>query len=144
MLSRIISMFHMSKAAVVVQNLLEQHSANGLFRIDAQGLSNKWVASVYSQKPDMLGGRFGKRPHKISVAAVALAQGLTDSGDEDVRTIAMASLCTIISEVCANGQLYPFNGIDHILLEIADKVYLERMPSLSTASVFDESTLGTS
>lgn len=122
-------MFKMSEAAVVVENLLGQTYRGETFRLDCHKLANKWVAMVYAQKPDLFSGKFGQRPHKISVAAIALANGIEEtSHDSEAQSATIAALGIIITDLCANGRFYDFNGIDEALLNLADKAYLARLP----------------
>lgn len=109
-----------SKAAVVVQNLLEFQVQNGLSDLDPAKTANKLVGAVWDSKPDLFSGKFGQRPHKISVAAAALVQGLHEypSGNPENGPIVLA-LGMLLQEVAVNGRLYPFNSLDGTLLEAA-------------------------
>ena len=124
MFSRAKTLWKMNEAALAVENLLRQHSTSGLFRVDPKQCSTKWIAYVLHHEENMLSGRFGQRPHKISVAAFALAHGASDPGlGGDSMFVAWAALGTAIKEVAVNGSLYPFNGIDRTLMEHSEKVF---------------------
>ena len=70
------STYKKSEAAVVVQNLLEHQAKAGLFNLDPASIATKLVAAAWKQKPDVFDGLFGQRPHKITVAAFAFANGM--------------------------------------------------------------------
>lgn len=134
--SGIKSTYKKSEAAVVVQNLLEHQANVGLFDLDPAKLANKLVEIVWDTKPDVFDGKFGQRPHKITVAASALANGieLFDEGDLN-RNALVLSLGNILSELETNGRLYPLNSLDHQLLEVSMSIFAE------IAQEFSESPL---
>lgn len=124
--SGIKSTYKKSEAAVVVQNLLEHQANVGLFDLDPAKLANQLVVIVWDSKPDVFDGKFGQRPHKITVAASALANGieLFDEGDLN-RNALVLSLGNILSELETNGRLYPLNSLDHQLLEVSMSIFAE-------------------
>lgn len=128
MFSRLKTMWRLNEGAAALQNLLVQHACPG-----AKDLAYRWVAEVNAQRPDLFSGHFGQRPHRISIAAVALAQGFLPRY-EQVEAFAHRAMGTLLTEVAANGRLYPFNGMDHRLLEAADKLYVDRLIELDTAA----------
>jgi len=113
-----------SEAAVVVQNLLEIQVQNGLSVLDPAKTANQLVGVVWDSKPDIFNGKFGQRPHKISVAAAALVQGLHvyPSGNPEHAPIGLA-LGMVLQEVAIKGRLYPLNSLDETLLEAAVAAY---------------------
>lgn len=120
MLRRIRAMYKMSQAAVVVQNLLEQH-ATALFPVDPAKAASQWVAKVHDDRSDLLDGRFGQWPHRVSVAAFALAHGSSCDPSDDARILAHVALGTIMADLAVNRAFYPFNGIDDALLGYAER-----------------------
>lgn len=125
MFSGIKNMLHMSQAAAVVQNLLEDQQRNGFLGGDVAQMASHLVAVIWTQDPDWFNGKRGPRPHKVSVAAVALAQGIRNSiGDRSVWLAYLTSLGTILSDVTANRYSYALSGTDLRLLELAEKDYL--------------------
>lgn len=120
MFSAIKSTFKKSEAAVVVQNLLEEHRARGACEGDPASIATRLVGLVWDQKPDLFGGKFGQRPHKLSVAAIALAQGLPGFAyNRDMQLACLLSLGTILSQLDVNAQFYKLNGIDGALIREA-------------------------
>lgn len=109
-----------SEAAVVVQNLLEAQARAENFDLDPASYANQLVAAIWDQKPDVFDGKFGQRPHKLTVAAAALAHGIQqlDSSDDNWPSLVL-SLGNLLSELEVNGQLYPLNSLDHCLLRVA-------------------------
>ncbi len=121
----ITSAYKKSEAAVVVQNLLEHQARVGLLDLDPKALANRLVSVLWDQKPDLFDGKFGQRPHKISVAAAALADGIGRFEAQDTnREALILALSNVLSEIETNGRLYPFNGIDEILLEAAGAIFV--------------------
>jgi len=115
-----------SQAAVVVQNLLELQVKSDFYVSDPVLLANKLVGQVWDQKPDIYNGKFGQRPHRITVAAVALANGIDSCNDTDLNRMALImSLLAVIAEIRRNGRLYPLNSLDDQLIEYALSVFME-------------------
>lgn len=141
--SRIKNIYKKSEAAVVVQNVLEHQVSVGFLHMDPAKLGTKLVGTVWDSKPDIFNGRFGQRPHKITVAAFALANGIDLFDDEDRNRIALVlSLGNILSELETNGRLYPLNSLDHQLLEVSVSIFAEvtqKSSKLSFADKIDES-----
>ena len=122
--SAIKSTYKKSEAAVVVQNLLEYQAGNGDFDLDPVSYANTLVSAVWDQKPDVFDGKFGQRLHKITVAALALANGANRLEERDPNWQALVlSLGKILSELEINGRLYPLNSLDHQLLESATSIF---------------------
>lgn len=113
-------------AAVVIQHLLEHQGRIGFFEGDPATLSRRLVSSTWDQKPDMFGGKFGQRPHKLSVAAISLAIGVAGFSKHDRnRAVLLLALGNILSELEVNGRLYPLNGVDYTLIEGAAKIFAD-------------------
>ena len=109
-----------SEAAVIVQNLLEHQQKMDYFDQDPGSTATRLVGDLWDDKPDLFNGSFGQRPHKLSIAAAALAEGLTDQWpNESCRNAVLICLGLALSEVERNGSLYPFNGIDEQLIALA-------------------------
>lgn len=127
------NLYKKSEAAVVVQNLLEHQVSIGLFDQDPARFANQLVQRAWDSKPDVFAGNFGQRPHKISAAAFALALGYKFMSEADLnRSALIISLGIILSDLQKNARLYPFNGVDEVLLEKAFAVYQEAAEELGT------------
>ncbi|WP_347140959.1 hypothetical protein [Paracoccus sp. SSK6] len=129
--------FKKSEAAVVVQNLLEIQSKIGMLDINPATTANQLINAVWSESPHLFDGRFGQRPHKLSIAAVAFARAISRLSDDDPLTLSfMMALGKIMNEVSVNGRLYPFNSVDEQLLDKALGVFT------SVSNRFEQSPLG--
>lgn len=116
--------YRKSEAAVVVQNLLEHQAKAENFDLDPASYANRLITAIWDQKPDIFDGKFGQQPHKLTVAAVALANGVSQLEESDPNWHALVfSLGNILSELEVNGRLYPLNSLDHQLLETAIAVF---------------------
>ncbi len=78
-------------------------------------------------------------PHKIVVAASALANAtqLFDRNDLNGDAVVI-SLGNILSEIEANGRLYPFNSLDDQLLESAVATFVEISQELENSPLSGE------
>lgn len=124
MLSGIRNTYEMSKAAVVIQNLLEGQRRFGVFDADPAQVANKLVANVWQSQPDAFNGVRGPRPHKLCVAAIALAQGTRDYAES--RTLALAiftALGTVLNEFNINRGTHKLSVLDVSLLELAAREF---------------------
>jgi|TARA_R110002072_G_scaffold300463_1_gene478019 hypothetical protein len=113
-----------SEAAVVVQNLLEMQQKNGLFDSDPASSATSLVDAAWTKNPHLFDGRFGQRPHKISLAASAFSNAIEvlEVGNPNSNCFTMC-LGNILNEVSVNGKLYPLNNLDMDLLDTAAKVF---------------------
>lgn len=115
-----------SEAAVIVQNLLEHQARMGIFDADPAKVANVLVEACWTHNPEMFDGRFGQRPHKLSIAAYTLAsyaRGLPE-GHVHLSPIAL-SLGMILREVEKHGVLYPFSALDQKIIGVAAQTYGE-------------------
>lgn len=109
-----------SEAAVVLQNLLEMQAKSGLFELNPATTANDLIDRVWNDAPHKFDGRFGQRPHKIALAGAALTKAIHSLPFNDtVRNSFCLCLANILSEVEANGSLYPFSNLDFELLSEA-------------------------
>lgn len=138
LISHIKNTYQKSVAAVVIQNLLEHKVRANIFDLDPASIANKLIIEVWDQKPDVYNGKFDQRPHKLTVAAAALANGIHLFEEDDVNRYALIlSLGGILSEVEVNGRLYPFNSLDRLLLEEAQAKYYEAAGELANLDILD-------
>jgi len=116
-----------SEAAVCVQNLLEQQQKIGYFSGNPANNANSIVQAAWDERPHVFNGKFGQRPHKISVAAIVLSRALSLSSEGDPNRFALlACLGTAVAEAHTNASFYPFNNLDMTLIEAAGEVFFEK------------------
>jgi hypothetical protein len=112
-----------AEAATVVQRLLENQARVGLVDFRPGPFANELVRNVWAQAPHVFDGSRGAIPHKVSVAAAALANGADalirrNAQDPDAYVLIMC-LGQILQDVEQNEYLYPFNKLDEHLLSQA-------------------------
>jgi hypothetical protein len=112
-----------SEAAVIVQEALEQVSPAGPLRSDAAEAATQLVATVWKQNPGLFEGRDGRRPHKVSVAAAALANGLKMLAGSDREPFILLALGLVLMGVAANATRYALTETDRAMLLIAENAY---------------------
>lgn len=118
---KLISLFKKSDAATAVQNLLEHQAKYGFFEGDPASTATKYVQAAWDDKPHVFDGKFGSRPHKLSVVVYALAlavKKLHDLKDDQLAPVLIA-LINAMSEVEANGAYYPLTSVDRAIMEEA-------------------------
>lgn len=126
--------FKKSEAAVVVQNLLEMQQKSGLFDSDPATSATKLIDAIWTKSPHLFDGRFGQRPHKISLAASAFANAIEVLGNTNPNSNCFAiCLGNIINEVSVNGKLYPLNNLDMDLLNSAAKIFAKFSEDLAAS-----------
>ncbi|MHA7809678.1 MAG: hypothetical protein ACX933_07735 [Marinobacter adhaerens] len=123
-----------SKAAVVVQNILGEHPAEMRMMGGIKNhktLATNLVENVWDQQPDVFSGKFGQRPHKITVAATAFGHELDrivnyqPSYHKGYFLVLNMSLGMILEELEKNGRLYPLNSLDKEILGVTINLYEE-------------------
>jgi len=120
--------FKKSEAAVVVQNLLEETKRVGFFDSDPARVANRLVESAWDSRPDIFGGAYGDRPHKVTFAAYSFAYAIgnlrRDSPARDALVIPFGKLMLYLQKT---GHLFSFNRLDNELLGAALCVFEELM-----------------
>jgi len=114
-----------SEAAVIVQNQLEMVQKGWILDSshDPSKLATLLVATAWDSMPDVFNGKFGQRPHKLSVAAIAFALGIQTSNDDEYQSALLVALGNILSHIDVNGSFYPFNSTDERILLSASQVF---------------------
>lgn len=115
-----------SEAAAIIQNLLEISQKMGIFDYDPAKIANSLVAEVWEARPDVFDGKFGQRPHKLSIAAIALTCGIRTAKESEYQRGLFIALGRILGEVSLNGSLYPFNSIDESFLQGASELFNQK------------------
>lgn len=114
-----------ARAATILGNLIQEQIDAGLFpKVDAQQIAGNYVSKGWGIKPDMLSGKFGTRPHDISVAMFCLASVIVDlhlsiddlEGSVGFHVITFARL---VQEIETNGALYGLTETDHVVINMA-------------------------
>lgn len=121
------STFKKREAAVVVEKLLEHQVNIGLFDLNPAKLANELVKTAWETKSNVFEGKFGQRPHKITVASSALANGieLFDKVDPNRKALIL-SLGNLLRKLETNERFfYPLNSLDHWVLEYPFSVFEE-------------------
>jgi hypothetical protein len=137
MFNNIKDTYKKSEASVVIQNLLKTQIDAGIFKLQslsADDLAAILVLQGWDVNPELLGGRFGTRPHKLLVAifavAVVIVASETGSSSRPKWTIERSPefqhACinifgTLMNEIEKNGRIYNFNETDAAVLEISKK-----------------------
>jgi hypothetical protein len=112
--------FKKSEAAAVVQSLLETQQRTGYFFGEPSNTARKLVAKVWDFKPDVFNGTRAGRPHKLSVAAFALATGVTDNEDDRRAQLpCLTALGQILINLNLGNSPYSLNGIDYQLIQLS-------------------------
>lgn len=124
MLSAFHSRFRKSQAAVVIENILSDVVEIPLEQITFSAMANNLIRRVWESNPDLFDGKLGQRPHKLTVAACAMASGLEcfERNSTNYRVL-LLSLGVAINEIRANGQSYKFSPTDTVLLNFSYSIF---------------------
>lgn len=124
-----------SEATIVVQNLLELQVRNGLYDFDPATSAKHLVDAVWKKTPHMFDGRFGQRPHKLSIAGAAFSNAVDALHSRNPNTAPfLICLGKILHEFSVNGNLYPFNNLDFDMLKLSLLIYEKASKVLSESS----------
>lgn len=125
MFTSLFNTFKLSQVATVVQNLLELHGQGNALGRNAADIAAKLVAQTHAENPALFEGKQGKRPHKLSFAAAALAKGVVKlEEDRSAQLCLHLALGAVLLEISGKPNEYPLTASDHMLLEVAQRVYL--------------------
>ena len=124
MIRGIVTTWRLNQAMGVTRNLLEMHGKGTHFGSNAAEVAHRLVKIAYGQRPSLFDGFEGARPHKLSVAAAALAMGVKIFDDNrGAQLVVVLGLGTILLEITGKPHLYSFNMQDNRLLTVSEEIY---------------------
>lgn len=129
-----------AQAAAIIQGFLEHQVKHGLFDGNPVAIANQLVAQVWAVNPALFEGKTGPKPHKVSIAAFALAAGVhleTHRENEVLHSAYALALGLVMDELSKNAHLYPFHYVDHQLLEKATETLSEEMDALEQSPLLN-------
>lgn len=113
-----------SKASIILENLLTIQKEKYNFDDNISKISQELINQVFESMPDVYEGKFGVRPHKVTVAIAALAEGLNKINvDNKLFSPYLLSLATALNDVEINSGFYSFTNIDYTLISTSIKVF---------------------
>jgi len=112
-----------NEAAVLIQDLLEISQKKGMFNLAPYKVANLLVAKAWDSMPDVFEGKFGQSPHKLSIAAIALTNGIMASNEGEYQRGLFIALGRVLGQVALVHSLHPFNSIDDGLLTSATVLF---------------------
>jgi hypothetical protein len=116
--------YQLSSAAAFAQGVLENLTATGLFSVDPKALAHRVVAMTFARDKDVFNGKKGPKPHKMSMAALAFAQGMRHyDRHSDEYMASYLALGAILMEFEVRGGNYSLNGKDAAFIEIGAREY---------------------
>lgn len=125
MLKAILNNYHLSKAAVIVDNLAVQHGIRSC-GVDPASLANMLVGDISNEIPDLVSGKTGKRPNKLTLAAAALAKGVLGfRSNREKQLVLHLALGSILLEITGRPFAHALSGADHLLLNMAQEIYMD-------------------
>lgn len=114
------------EAVFVVRKLLEDQAKQGYFTSNPSETAKFLINKIWDERPDIFNGKFGQRPHEMSVAAIALSYAIDNlSPNNDDYTPLIIVLGELIQEWKVNGEFYPLNSLDNKLLKSALQTYIK-------------------
>ncbi len=118
-IGKLISVYKKSEAAASIQSLLERQQAMLIFDGTPSTAANRYVEDAWESKPDVFNGKFGKRPHKLSVVLYSLAYMARqyDAQNNPHFGAVMIAAGNVVSEIETNGRYYPFSNVDQALIQ---------------------------
>jgi hypothetical protein len=127
-----------SEAAVVIQILLEKHQKNFGLNASPAAVANKLIETTWNSAPELFNGKkTGARPHKVTIAAYALAcaaHGAYEKGaSEEVEMALSMCLGKILSAIESSPEKFKFTDIDGRMLALAQEIFVR----ISTDSRYD-------
>ncbi|WP_267220771.1 hypothetical protein [Dyella silvae] len=110
------------QATMTVTRLLSQLVEQGFLDGAPGTLADQLVTNVWARKPDLFEGKIGPKPHKVSVAAIALASATHRAAqrcDDTLCSTYMLGLSLLLDEIGRTARSYRFHTVDHQLLDAA-------------------------
>ena len=119
----LVSWFKKSDAAVGLQKLLEQQQPI-MFDGDPVRTAGEFIQDAWMEKPDVMNGRAGGRPHKVSVIIYSLAlaaRNLEQNNDINARGV-YAALLSAIGSASQYSHTFNFKEVDENLMSEIKKM----------------------
>ncbi|WP_266180287.1 hypothetical protein [Dyella humicola] len=129
-----------AEAVTAIESLLDQQLRIGLLQGDPKTLASQLVTQVWAQKPELFEGRIGPKPHRVAIAAIALAAGTrleAYRNNEALRSSYTFALGLILDEVASNAHVYALHPVDHQLLDAAAATFAEPAGELQLSPLFE-------
>lgn len=118
MFGKAATIWRIGESAAIVQKLLEYHGRGTPTEGAARAIAHNLVQSVKNAQPDLVHGKAGSRPHKVSLAAVSLANGASKLAASDPqREHFLCALEELVFGVAKNEHSLAFTSVDHALLK---------------------------
>jgi len=119
----------MAEATSVVANLMDECARRGACepwtKAKRNAVASRLVAAAWAKDPSLFDGRYGRRPHRVSVAASAFAGALCRWEIETtLGEICFLCLGLLLAEIERNGPKYPLTDLDKVLLEGASETFM--------------------
>jgi hypothetical protein len=110
------------QATMTVTRVLSRLAEQGLLDGAPGTLADQLVTQVWATKPDIFEGKIGPKPHKVSVAAIALASAThraAQRGNEIQCGTYMLGLGLLLDDIARAAKKYRFHDVDLQLLDAA-------------------------
>ena len=105
-------------AALLVQNIIARNAQLIAPELDAPKLANRMVAEVWDDATALFDGRMGVKPHKIALAAAALAHALEHRRlTFEVEFAAINGIAAILRAADSVRTSRELSKIDHTILQ---------------------------
>jgi hypothetical protein len=131
------TVYEKSEAAAVIHKLLARQASASASGLDPADLATRLVDLVWEEKAALLRDAPGQKPHKYTVAAMALAHGYQSlPGSELDRRAATVALSNVLAEIEVNGS-YILNDLDRRLIEAAKEAFAEMLEAYNSTAVAD-------
>ena len=126
--------WHKSKAAAVLEALLAEQRSLGLYNMDPHQSANEMVEAAWRIKPELFDGSRNRRAHKMSLAGVALANGMSSIPVGDPHHLSLfTALGKFIYEINRYSGRYRYSALDDdIMMSIMEK-YMKTEKELDAA-----------
>lgn len=110
--------FKKAEAAVVIENVLDMQAHHEIFPLDDRSkLANRLIAQVWDENPGLYDGTRHARPHKATLAAKALVEGLMLETYPRIKAALYVASGTVLGELTAKGDQYGLGEIDYQILD---------------------------
>lgn len=128
------------QAMAAIERLLTLQADHGLLADPPRLLAERMISRAWAQKSALLDGTAGEAPHKLAIAAVALAVGVqhaTEDGDGALQGNYLLALGHILDEAAQPESREHFHETDLSLLDLAAAAFTLCPAGLKDATQLD-------
>ncbi len=128
-----------AEAASALENLIKMQVAVGNLEGNPSQMANSMISETWAQSKKHVDWRKTERPHKVALVALALAERIEKSGENDFSTLGYGiALGTVLNTAYRNRDSFNFSRLDDLMLSKAANTQTKEVEKLAGRPIVEE------